>query len=54
MAIRFGGKSVGGFALGVLALWRGARSPVLGSVLLVGLDGTWLCPFGSLCVNRSR
>ncbi|MGH9396677.1 MAG: hypothetical protein ACRD18_07480 [Terriglobia bacterium] len=41
MAIRFGGKSLGGFALGVLALRRGVRAPVLGSVLLVGLGILW-------------
>lgn len=41
MAIRFGGKSLGGLALGALAVWRGIRAPVLGSVLLVGLGIVW-------------
>lgn len=41
LAIRFGGKSLGGFLLGVLALRRGIRSPVVGSVVLVGLGILW-------------
>lgn len=41
MAIRFGGKSLGGFALGILALRRGIRAPVVGTVLLVGLGILW-------------
>jgi MFS family permease len=41
MAIRFAGKSLGGFVLGALTLRRGVRSPVAGSVLLVGLGILW-------------
>lgn len=41
MAIRFGGKSLGGLLLGILALRRGIRSPVFGSVLLIGLGILW-------------
>lgn len=41
MAIRFGGKSLGGLLLGALALWRGMRAPMLGSVMLVGLGVVW-------------
>ncbi|MGH9343619.1 MAG: hypothetical protein ACRD19_07655, partial [Terriglobia bacterium] len=41
MAIRFGGKSLGGLALGVIALRRGIRAPVAGCVLLLGLGIIW-------------
>lgn len=41
MAIRFGGKSLGGLVLGVIAVRRGIRSPVAGCVLLMGLGILW-------------
>lgn len=41
MAIRFAGKCLGGFVLGALALRRGIRAPVVGTVLLVGMGILW-------------
>lgn len=41
MAVRFGGKSLGGFVLGALAVRHGIRAPVIGAVLLVGLGILW-------------
>lgn len=41
MAIRFAGKSLGGFVLGAIALRRGIRAPVVGTVLLIGMGILW-------------
>jgi MFS family permease len=46
MALRFGFKAMGGFALGALALRWGMRAPVVAAVLLVGggLVWAWVAP----------
>lgn len=41
MAIRFAGKSLGGFLLGALAIRRSTRAPVVGTVLLIGMGILW-------------
>ena len=41
MALRFGGKALGGFALGWLGVRWGVRAPVIGSVVLVGAATLW-------------
>jgi hypothetical protein len=41
MALRFGCKSLGGYALGAIALRRGLRASALTSVALVGASETW-------------
>lgn len=41
MALRFGGKSLIGYFLGVLALRYGIRAPVAATVILVGIATAW-------------
>ena len=41
LALRFGCKSLGGWALGVIALRSGIRAPLLATVLLLGGAALW-------------
>ena len=42
MALRFGSKSLGGFALGAIMLRKGVRAPLIVTVLLVGAAVLWV------------